>query len=117
MCSSDLIIVDGWYGHLGNFSIKVTPIVISAVHDVTAASPLLAAYPNPTSNLLTISLDDQLTMQAYTLSDLTGKAVLDVRLSQPIQKTEVDLGALPKGVYLLQVRSGERVFSEKIVVQ
>jgi len=36
---------------------------------------------------------------------------------RPVQQTEIDLGALPKGVFLLQVRSGEQVFSEKIIVQ
>jgi hypothetical protein len=111
------ILVDGYAGGTGDFSIQVTPITATAAHEVVADSPLLKAYPNPTSGLLTIQLDDQLTMQACTLSDLRGKTVAELRWTQPVQQAELDLGALPAGVYFLQVRSGERMFSEKIVVQ
>jgi hypothetical protein len=82
-----------------------------------AGSPLLTTYPNPTSGLLSVRLESPLTMQSCTLSDLRGKTVADARWEQPVSQTELDLGALPAGVYFLQVRSGERVFSEKIVVQ
>lgn len=111
------IIVDGYNGEVGGFSIQVSPITASATHELFANSPLLAVYPNPSSGQLTISLDEHLLMDGYSFMDLTGKVIMDVRLELALGQTEVDLNMLPKGLYLLQVHAGDKVFSEKIIVQ
>ncbi|MBK8557425.1 MAG: T9SS type A sorting domain-containing protein [Lewinellaceae bacterium] len=114
---SYLLLVDGYQGETGNFDIVITPIAASAAHNVLAGSPRLSAYPNPTTGRLTISLEDNNTIESYLLSDLSGRAVKNVQLSQSTSTTEADLSTLHKGIYFLKVRSGNKVFTEKIVIQ
>ncbi|MBK8557426.1 MAG: thiol protease/hemagglutinin PrtT [Lewinellaceae bacterium] len=111
------IIVDGYDGATGSLGIKVTPIPASAAHNVLADSPLLSVYPNPSTGNLTISLEGNNAMESYTLSDLSGRVVKNVQLSQSVQQATAALRSLPKGMYMLQVRSGDKVFTEKIVLQ
>jgi len=78
---------------------------------------LLSVFPNPTSGLLQVDLAGDYKIESYQLSDITGKMVRTVQMDHQIQKTELDLSALPKGVFVLQVRSGKRVFARKVMVQ
>jgi hypothetical protein len=53
---------------------------------------------------------------SFTLSELTGKMLQEQQFGSPEQQIEIDLCAIPKGVYLLQVQSQEQVFAKKVVV-
>ena len=78
---------------------------------------LLSVFPNPTSSQLRVTLAGEERIESYQLSDLTGKTHHHVNLKSAVQQTDLDLSALPKGMYLLQVRSGERVYAKKVLVQ
>ncbi len=78
---------------------------------------LLSVFPNPTSSQLRITLAGDDRIESYQLNDLTGKTLHHANLKSAVQQTDLDLSALPKGMYLLQVRSGERVYAKKVLVQ
>jgi len=66
---------------------------------------------------LRVELANNYQIENYKLSDITGKTVLMSQLAGAVQNTDLDLSALPRGVYVLQVRSEERVFARKGMVE
>lgn len=88
----------------------------TGVNDL-ADNNLLSVSPNPTSGLLKISLPEGNTLEAVRVMDLAGRTVQYIEPGAAASNTEINLGALPKGMYALQVRSEGAVFVKKVSVQ
>lgn len=76
------------------------------VQDSIAGTPAIdldafKLYPNPTSNLLTVSFDSAPNGGAIRVLDLAGREMMQVELEGQLTKFQVS--ELPGGVYLLQV--------------
>lgn len=102
----------------------ITSSVSASVYFGTATSTqdlgdatLLSVFPNPTSSWLRVELLNDSPLEAYQLSDLTGKTLLSETLKGGVKSTNLDLNVLPKGMYVLQVRSGERVYAKRVMLQ
>ncbi len=77
-------------------------------------------YPNPTSGSLQLSyLDTSSQPLEVAVFDLTGRQVLTRRfLSGAVQTQEgVDLSFLKAGLYLIQLKQGEKSFSQRVIKQ
>ncbi len=85
--------------------------------DEIGDATLLSVFPNPTSNQLRVTLAGNDRIESYQLSDLTGRTLRHVNLKNALQQTDLDVSALPKGMYLLQVRAGERVYAKKVLIR
>jgi uncharacterized repeat protein (TIGR03803 family) len=60
-----------------------------------------SVYPNPVKNILTIQNPKNLSLDKLTITDLTGKKVLEQNgIANPI-----NISQLQQGVYLLQIKS------------
>jgi hypothetical protein len=75
------------------------------------SSPLVRAYPNPTTGQITID-NLQFTIESVEVFDLYGKKIVNCPLS--IHNT-IDISHLPAGLYLLRIDSGKRQTNLKIV--
>lgn len=75
----------------------------------------LKTYPNPTTGVVILELPGQNDNTILTVMDITGK-VVDVKSTNE-NKISFDMSGYSKGVYLLQVKSGDRYYSEKIVFE
>jgi len=75
-------------------------------------SPGLKVWPVPADEKLFLELPDDAQWQ-ITLSDALGRMVLQKNLRG--KKHELDLIALPPGIYLLQAKSGEKIVTKKIL--
>ncbi len=65
-------------------------------------------YPNPTTGLLNIRTQEE--NLSYQIMDILGSSLLRT------QETEIDLGQLPAGIYLLRIEQGGEIIStEKII--
>lgn len=74
----------------------------------------IAVYPNPSAEMVTISVPADWVHANYTLTDLSGKVVLSgLVISNPML---LDLSALSKGQYVLALATGNNVMTEKITV-
>lgn len=77
-------------------------------------------HPNPASHMLTISfkLNERDHAQVY-IKNLSGKTVYEKELAQLSgeQKVELDLPELVKGMYLLQLRAGDEVSTQKLLIE
>lgn len=75
---------------------------------------LVSIYPNPANRKLTIKgdLHDFKSLSVYSID---GRQMPIAVLSQNEESLSLDMTALNKGVYFLQMHIGEEVFTEKIV--
>lgn len=82
-----------------------------------ALSETIEIYPNPTSEFIFIRYRTQESLKGdITLRDINGRLILeenDVNLEQSTKK--IDLNALPKGVYFIQINTPKGRVVEKIV--
>ena len=70
-------------------------------------------YPNPTTNQITIKVDNQLLGSVYTIYDTIGKSVLNGKISSELNV--IDLGNLSNGVYIIEVASEGKYFKNKFI--
>jgi hypothetical protein len=75
-------------------------------------------YPNPAHNTFTISFNGQWTVDNGQLEvfDITGRKVMQQPIPGHCQFSTVNCQLKP-GVYFIKVRGGEKVFTEKLVVE
>lgn len=72
----------------------------------------LAIYPNPNTGKFTVETPQQVDVQVF---DMVGKRILEQRLDAG--KTELDLEAFSKGIYLLKVLNGHHSENHRIIKQ
>ncbi|MBC8045993.1 MAG: T9SS type A sorting domain-containing protein, partial [Fimbriimonadaceae bacterium] len=77
----------------------------------------ISVYPNPASEIITITFQHGDIKQSYTveLFDAAGKKIK----STDGDETQIMIPVfdLPRGIYLAKVISGEHVFEKKIILQ
>ncbi len=70
-------------------------------------------YPNPTTDILNVTADDNIDL--ITLTNLLGQ---EVRRLQPNQnETSINVADLQKGVYLMNVQTGDKISTVKVIKQ
>lgn len=79
----------------------------------------LKVFPNPTSGLLELSLDlERATDLDAEIYDLTGRRMITRALGRQLRLNEqLDLSALPNGVYLLRIRAGDAARTVRVIKQ
>ncbi len=75
----------------------------------------LKAFPNPTSDLMTLQLPEGLGKGELTISNIAGVSLQTIALSGDQNEVEVPLRAYPVGVYLLKLATEEGVFVLRVV--
>ena len=70
-------------------------------------------YPNPSTNQITIKVDNELLGSVYTIYDTIGKSVLNGKISSELNV--IDLGNLSNGVYIIEVASKGNYFKNKFI--
>ncbi|MGZ5243731.1 MAG: endonuclease [Bacteroidia bacterium] len=80
--------------------------------DVTFNEILLNVYPNPVSGTLYITMPEN-TLQSAAMYNILGEKVLE---KQGAVK-EINTGSLPKGIYILKINAGEKIYSRKVIKQ
>jgi hypothetical protein len=76
-------------------------------------------YPNPAKDEVTVNINSNEKVLDLTLTDMNGKVVLtgDITLTGQETLKKLDVSRLAKGTYLLRLTSGERSYSEKLVIR
>lgn len=81
----------------------------------------VALYPNPTDGRFKVVMNAPSTMKDLdiTISNLTGQAVMTQHYDNPGRRftADLDLSSQPRGVYIVELRSGNEKAIRKLVVR
>ncbi len=76
----------------------------------------LAIFPNPTSDVLTISFEMELTETVFmSLTDISGRLINQLELDQSVN--QIDVSDLNTGVYMLTIEYGNVMQVERIIIR
>lgn len=100
----------GFNCYLDNLSVK--PESILAVNQIYKQK--ISIYPNPSSGKFRIVMEKPYQQLNAEVFDLSGKRVY-TKTNIP-EGQEIELGNVPKGVYLLSIEADREVYVQKIVV-
>ncbi len=111
---------DGAY-YTNGFGLDIpNALGIKVMEPVTSANELtnvkILAYPNPAMNSVTIALKASGKI-ALTVTDISGKIVLNSTELLLNEKAEIDISTLESGVYLLKIRTNDGQTSQINVVK
>lgn len=70
-------------------------------------------YPNPTGSFVNISYDEGI--DQVTIHDMSGKIMYQSEDLKGVRQEEFTIDQLTDGMYMLRIRSGERVLSRKLI--
>jgi len=77
--------------------------------DLKSSDPL-SIYPNPTTGIITIEANHK---ACFTILNLNGQELLKQTITEP--KTQIDIGNLPCGIYIVRIMDEKTVHVGKIV--
>ncbi len=75
----------------------------------------LLIFPNPGSETITVHIGENLKNQSLTITDLHGKILLEANVSNG--NNNINIEELPKGFYLLNVKTEDGNNTQKLIVQ
>lgn len=102
---------------LQNNEVSLMKTVDENVGITNSVSPSpISLFPNPTSGEITLDLTEQIDASKLSVIGIDGKEVYTQRVNS--QKVQIDLGSLPMGNYLVQVKDADNhtLYSEKLTL-
>jgi len=72
----------------------------------------ISVYPNPSDGVFNIDLTGFQNLLGLRITDFTGKTICKME-NVPLQ---IDLSGYPKGIYLIEIQTEDRLFSEKLLL-
>jgi hypothetical protein len=90
-----------------------------AVTDLTSPQNLFRIFPNPSNGELSLELNSSnATVVQVSIVDFVGKLVFDnsFAFQQGLDKKTINLRHLNDGLYFIRFKSGESVYTEKLVI-
>jgi Outer membrane protein Omp28/Secretion system C-terminal sorting domain len=91
---------------------KASPIL--GVNDIEAEQYKINIYPNPSQGAFTLENDGNI--NGLEIYNMLGEKIYSRTFTAGNRKIMVDMAEQPKGIYLLQIRVGEKLISRKLEV-
>jgi hypothetical protein len=93
----------------------------TAINELDYAKISIDIYPNPATNLATISVNGNqsgsITLSIFNLAGLKIRDIYSGKLNQGKQNFKLDMAGISKGIYLIRVVTNEGVYSEKLILE
>jgi hypothetical protein len=93
-----------------NLKIIHTPALSSEDFSSTAFS----LYPNPTTDVLNISNNNNLDIKNISVTDINGR-IVKTSNSNEIASAKIDLSDLTAGIYIMKIETDKGISTEKII--
>ena len=110
--SGDVLYFAASDGVTGNEPWMLEESTLSLEEETLNQFAKVSVYPNPTSDILNIKVDNQ-QIKSIKIFNVLGKQVM----YSSIKNNTIDTSHLPKGIYVLQVKTDVSTFSRKIIKQ
>jgi len=111
LCQSDKSLTNYIWSFLGNACPSEICNGITSLSDISGEGSFAKIYPNPTKDLLNISIPENLQVQKISIFDLSGKKVF-VTKNKPSQ---INVSALKKGIYIFEVTFNNTTQRKKLI--
>lgn len=72
-------------------------------------------YPNPTKGRLTIELKEAATNASLNIINAIGETIYQSLIKK--EKTDIDLSAISAGIYFIQVRNEDAIYTQRIIIE
>lgn len=82
-----------------------------SIEDLNKESIAFEVVPNPSQDVVRISMDENITTESITLVDLQGKVVL----SELPKNQTVDVSSLETGVYIVRIQTADGFSTQKFI--
>ena len=98
----------------GNYDIFVAKYFQTAIgiNNNEYSKNLFSIYPNPSTGKFNIAFSNQQQITSVEIYNLLGESVF-----QQQNTNEIDLSSAAKGIYFVKVYAGEKIYTEKIIVE
>lgn len=117
----DTLTIAGSYNDTLNASVtgcdSVVTLVLSVlpngINDVELGNDI-GIYPNPTKDIITITINNSKDKARFRIIDLTGNVIAE-QVSESSKNTTIDLSKLGSGIYLVECQYPDKVFRSKVM--
>ncbi len=83
-----------------------------------ADNAIIKVFPNPTQQYITIKFNEQFELINIELSDLTGRIITSLYDGKyQLLPEKLNLPQLTSGIYRLQIKSDNKVFQQKLIIE
>ena len=89
---------------------------LSSIGIVEWEDRISSPYPNPASNTIFLNVDQGIDIQNIQLTDVQGRHI-DVRWEKQDGRVQLDVPAHPHGLYLIHMRSGDKTWSRRVILE
>gem|GEM_PF-4935806 len=107
--------MDGFSGSAGAFTLELVANTTGIDENATLASQV-SVYPNPSKGLLNIANNLKSKDVTFTIFNSVGQNMYAAELNSNMT-TQVDVSFLANGIYMIQFKSNDGIFTKKIAVQ
>lgn len=84
------------------------------IENVTLAENKFSVFPNPASNLISISNSENILVNEITITDLNGRVVKQSKYNNT-SEIQINLSDLASGMYLMKINSDQGSATKKII--
>jgi hypothetical protein len=103
---------------VNNLNFSVPESALTSSENANAAVQGLHAFPNPVSDKVMLRIESATTQESIVkMTSITGRSVYQEKLMLigGMQQHQVDMSALPSGLYFIQITNGQRISTVKVV--
>jgi hypothetical protein len=92
-------------------------VFVSGIFEI-AEQVMAGIFPNPASQYFNVKFDEQLDgIFDVTIFDRFNNRMLETRLDAATKQHRISTATLPEGFYFVQMVSGDKTITQKIVVK
>ena len=106
----------GWFG-TPQFNIKMDEDVMVSIENIEKENEVFL-FPNPANNILNARFKNPVEGKLNVfISNVQGSIISNNVFEGVNQQLQLNTSELSSGIYFVQIRTGEKVFTEKVIVQ
>lgn len=119
--AGDFVCGDPSYSYTGNGTSEYGHQYWNGVNctssiDENDAANNIVVYPNPTTDVINVSLQYSMEILSYKLVNLLGQTMTENNNNSVANQFSIDVANLPKGQYFLMVKTKNNVVTKKVVI-
>ncbi|MEA3446557.1 MAG: T9SS type A sorting domain-containing protein, partial [Bacteroidota bacterium] len=105
---------DGTIDNHEKFFCTTAPLLNIPFQVTENSGPFVQISPNPNNGTFTLNIEGDNNQLEIELFNSLGQLIL---IDEVINNTEIRLSGLSKGIYLLNIKSKDQIFSKKIIIK